>query len=107
MINTNVMNTIIDLDTSDSSTTIGAANTSSIGTDINTSNSSDTSNGNHNIFSERGEKKLLMENTLEIIDKAFPCMTTRERVLNWKISEHFSDVEEFSSNQNEVLVLII
>lgn len=42
----------------------------------------------------RHTNKYLTENSIRLIELRSPGMTTQERVLNWKIAEQFSDVED-------------
>lgn len=42
----------------------------------------------------RHTNKYLTENSIRLIELRCPGMTTHERVLNWKIADEFSDVED-------------
>lgn len=53
---------------------------------------------------ENEKRKKLMEAALMAIDRDFPCMTTVDRVMNWKIADDLDEVEEFSSCAAEKLV---
>lgn len=56
---------------------------------------------------ENEKRKKLMEAALMAIDRDFPCMTTVDRVMNWKIADDLDEVEEFSSSASEKLVWFI
>lgn len=56
---------------------------------------------------ENEKRKKLMEAALMAIDKNYPCMTTVDRVMNWKIADDLDEVEEFSSSASDKLVWFI
>lgn len=45
-------------------------------------------------FSSRHQNKYLTESSIKLMELHTPAMTSRERIMNWKITDAFSDVED-------------
>lgn len=45
-------------------------------------------------FGTRFFNKLLTETSIKLIEMRYPSMTTRDRVIYWKLSDEFSDIED-------------
>lgn len=74
---------------------------------MSTSTDASVSSAQHRLDQIENEKrKKLMEAALMAIDRDFPCMTTVDRVMNWKIADDLDEVEEFSSASDKLVCSI-